>query len=121
MFLFVLGLVRWSIFDFLKKAPTSSPATTFKERQLNIFDALRQWIAQPGSAWIMALMIIYRLQDGLVDPQRDYFLQDMGFSKSFLAFLTPWTKWAEILGGLLVGFSIKKAGYFKSLKMALWS
>jgi hypothetical protein len=99
------------MFDFL------NTITSLKPERLR--DSLRQWITLRGSTLILLFLFIYRLQDGLIDPQREYFLLDAGLSKGTLAHLKTIALFGTILGGLCAGACIRYRGYRAALGWGL--
>jgi PAT family beta-lactamase induction signal transducer AmpG len=105
----IIGTSR--IFRFLDNA---RPSTTE-----GFWKSLSVWLQQPGSYLVLILMITYRLQDSLCDPNMLFFLLDSGLSKMDLSYLKPIVMWTGIAGGALSGFSIRYLGYSRTLFLAL--
>jgi len=104
--LIVIGIIFMAyspLFHFLNTIQASKP-----ER---LWDSIRNWMTLPGSALVLTFLLIYRLQDGLIDPQREYFLLDMGLSKIELAYLKTMGLWGTIAGGFAAGACIRYKGY----------
>jgi PAT family beta-lactamase induction signal transducer AmpG len=105
-------LIGWGrMFHFLN---TIAPPKT--ER---LWDSLRQWLTLRGSWFVLLFLFVYRLQDGLIDPQREYFLLDAGLSKINLAHLKTIALGGTIMGGFCAGACIRYWGYRAALGWGL--
>lgn len=108
----MLGVIGTSkILNFLDQAKPS-PTQGF-------WTSLSLWMKQSGSTSVLVLMLTYRLQDSLCDPNILFFLLDSGLSKLDLGYLKPIALWAGIAGGAVSGFSIRYLGYSRTLFIAL--
>jgi hypothetical protein len=99
------------LFRFLNTIHSSKP-----ER---LWQSVRQWMTLPGSALVFLFLLIYRLQDGLIDPQREFFLLDAGLSKIQLADLKTIASCGTIVGGFGAGACIRYKGYRTALTWGL--
>lgn len=94
-------------FSFLNKATTT--------KSKNFWHPFVIWFSQPGSWMILLLLMTYRAQDALIDPQREYFLLELGFSKTKLGAIGWFVPWMGVIGGFLAGACIRYKGYFYTL------
>ncbi len=81
-------------------------------------DPFTSLMEKPQWGWILFVLIVYRLSDGMMNPVRSFFYMDYGFS---LIDLGVWIKTpgmiALAIGGVVGGVCIRKYGYFPPL---LW-
>ncbi len=109
-------LVAYSpLFRFLnttQSAPTPS-------KPLGFLASITQWFHLPGSMAVLIFLTIYRLQDGWIDPQREYFLLDSGLTKIHLAHLKTLGLCGTIAGGFAAGACIRYLGYRRALTLGL--
>ena len=104
-----------SLFRFLNTAlSTSAPP-----KKIGFWSSIQEWIGLRGSIIVLLFLTLYRLQDGFIDPQREYFLLDSGLTKINLADLKTFGLCGTIAGGLLSGACIRYAGYRKTLTWGL--
>jgi hypothetical protein len=101
-------LIKSPIFRFLDKKSTAIPLKNF-------WHPIKMWLKQPYSAYILALMCIYCVQNGFIEPQRDYFLLQKGVSKKSLAGFCAVVLWVEVFSTFLAAFSIRYKGYLWTL------
>jgi hypothetical protein len=110
------GLISYSpLFAFLNTKQSAS----FSSKPLGFLASIKEWVRLPGSIMVLVFLLIYRLQDGLIDPQREYFLLDAGLTKIHLAQLKTFGLCGTIVGGLAAGACIRYAGYRKTLAWGL--
>ncbi len=84
--------------------------------QYALVEPFKQFMQKPH--WIAALFIVftYRLSDAYFGPMAYPFYDDLGFSKTEIAYITKlYGMAATIAGGLLGGYIINKTGLLKGL------
>jgi PAT family beta-lactamase induction signal transducer AmpG len=104
------------LFRFLNTVQTA-PETSSKKR--GFWSSIQDWLGLRGSMIVILFLTIYRLQDGLIDPQREYFLLDTGLTKISLAYLKTCGLFGTIAGGVAAGACIRYLGYRKALTLGL--
>ena len=104
------------LFGFLNTAQ-SAPETSPKK--YGFWSSIQEWLGLRGSMIVILFLTIYRLQDGLIDPQREYFLLDTGLTKISLAYLKTCGLLGTIAGGIAAGACIRYLGYRKALTLGL--
>jgi hypothetical protein len=77
------------------------------------------WFRLPGSLWMISVMISFRWQDSLIDPQREYIMLAAGLSKAALAAFKSMAIWASVVGGLVSGALIRQRGHGWTLQASL--
>jgi PAT family beta-lactamase induction signal transducer AmpG len=92
-----------------------------QQGRVGVVSALWQWFAQPGSGWVVALLLIYRAQDGLIHPQQDIFLLQHGLNKVALSNIKMISMIANVAGGALTAIIIRRQGYKMALLTGLLS
>ena len=104
------------LFGFLNTAQ-SAPETSSKK--FGFWSSIQDWLGLRGSMIVILFLIIYRLQDGWIDPQREYFLLDTGLTKISLAYLKTCGLFGTIAGGVAAGACIRYLGYRRALTLGL--
>jgi PAT family beta-lactamase induction signal transducer AmpG len=108
-------LMHLPFFSFLDAAKEKPPMASLRD----FFAPFMQWFQSPGSGRIAALMMLYRVQDSLIDPQKSWFYLDLGFSKAQLGFVSSLGIWGSVLGGIVSGICIRFKGYASTLILGL--
>lgn len=86
-----------------------------QQEQAGVLSALKQWFAQPGSGWVVALLMVYRAQDGWIHPQQDIFLLNHGMNKVALGNIKILSMVASMAGGAVTAMIIRRQGYQRAL------
>ena len=73
-----LFLARHPLFHFLN---TTQSASQLSPKTFRFWSPIQDWLRLRGSVVILIFLTIYRLQDGMIDPQREYFLHFCMFYK----------------------------------------
>ncbi len=104
------------LFGFLNTVQ-SAPETSSKK--IGFWSSIQDWLGLRGTMIVILFLTIYRLQDGLIDPQREYFLLDSGLTKISLAYLKTFGLFGTIAGGVAAGACIRYLGYRRALTLGL--
>lgn len=97
----------------------SAPSLSLLDNYRLTMGSLKEWIHEKGSKWTLATLFFYQSQDALLHPNKEWFLRDMGVSKTMLAALQPFAIAGGILGGFLAALMIRRKGHFYALTFAL--
>lgn len=118
----LIFVVLLATLPFLRGLNNVAACTKKSDLSLSVFTEYRtimadlgKWIYQKGSGWILATLFFYPCQDALLHPQKEWFLRDMGVSKTMLATLQPFAIVGSILGGFLSALIIRHKDHFYAL------
>ena len=100
-------LIRYSpLFQSLMTVRPSG----FSSWKDSFIDPLKDLISRPTRSFFVAIMVLYRLGEGLWDSNKELFFLDMGIRKSSYAVLDVINLWFCIFSTFLSGFCIRAWG-----------
>jgi hypothetical protein len=98
---------------------TDSFGATVMATYRTTVQSLKVWLTTKGAVWTLLFLVFYQVQDGLFHPQKEWFLRDMGVTKSMLATISPLSIGAGIVGGFCAAFVMRRKGHVYTLVAAL--